>query len=230
VPSRYLLQLQLPFSRDDTADSVKFSSKKQPATLRVQLRILSPGQPAAAAAADNDDDLSLSSGTARKGRKAKGSKSAKHPQQQQGANADAAATSSSSRNHSNTSSSGGGVLVKTAHWLDAQGLTYITPILTGQPVDERQQRRPLTWIGLLLLQLCWVVQLLVFVAGLLVIGVSMQSVSNISGHEKDSKPNLEQTEARSFMLYVTLPYAFLAVCWAAGRQADRERLMPSLGP
>jgi hypothetical protein len=92
VPSRYLLQLQLPFSIDDTADSVKFSSKKQPATLRVQLRIVAPGKPvavgtaasatAAAAAADDDDSLQ-SSGTARKGCKEKGCKSAKHSQQQQ---------------------------------------------------------------------------------------------------------------------------------------------------
>jgi hypothetical protein len=39
VPGRYLLQLALPFCISDEAESVKFSSKKQPPTLTVTLAV-----------------------------------------------------------------------------------------------------------------------------------------------------------------------------------------------
>jgi hypothetical protein len=39
VPDRYLLQLSLPFRIRDEAESVKFSSKKQPATLTVTMTV-----------------------------------------------------------------------------------------------------------------------------------------------------------------------------------------------
>jgi hypothetical protein len=64
------------------------------------------------------------------------------------------------------------LLVKAARWLDAQGVSNLTPVVTGHLEDNRQPKPPLTWIGLLLLPLCFVLQLLVFLAGLLVIGVS----------------------------------------------------------
>jgi hypothetical protein len=39
VPDRYLLQLSLPFCIKDEAESVKFSSRKQPSTLTVTLAV-----------------------------------------------------------------------------------------------------------------------------------------------------------------------------------------------
>jgi hypothetical protein len=49
VPGRYLLQLFLPFCIRDEAESVKFSSKKQPPTLTVTLAVDSSIAPPAAA-------------------------------------------------------------------------------------------------------------------------------------------------------------------------------------
>lgn len=155
VPGMYLLQLQLPFSIDDTAESVKFSSKKQPATLRLQLRILTPGQPAAAAAASAAAPAAAakhSSGTARKG-----GKSAQHSQQQK-------ATGGS---HNTSSSSG--LLLSAARWLDAQGITTLEAAITRKPPPKGWQRPRVTWVGLLLLPLAYIVWLIVRLVQLVVI-------------------------------------------------------------
>jgi hypothetical protein len=75
VPGRYLLQLPLPFGIKDEADSVKFSSKKQPPTLTVTLAVDSSIVTPAAALSASASAFTQSSST--------GSRGAQLPGQQQ---------------------------------------------------------------------------------------------------------------------------------------------------
>jgi hypothetical protein len=79
VPGRYLLQLFLPFCIRDEAESVKFSSKKQPPTLTVTLAVDSSIAPPAAAQSASASASPQSSSSSSRDAQLRG----QHQQQQQ---------------------------------------------------------------------------------------------------------------------------------------------------
>jgi hypothetical protein len=136
VSGRYLLQLSLPFRINDEAESVKLSSKKQPATLTVTMTVegsiqqqlaanpplprLSP--PAAAAASSNSSSVAN-----------KGSKGQRGQQQQQQA---------AEAMHSSSSSSSATPFVSDEQFLEA---VVLTGPMHGD--DKRQWLLPLALIA-----------------------------------------------------------------------------------
>jgi hypothetical protein len=84
VPGRYLLQLPLPFRIHDEAESVKFSSKKQPATLTVTMTVEGSIQQQQQHPAPNSPGPQLSPAAAASTIGSSGSRGSKGRRRQQG--------------------------------------------------------------------------------------------------------------------------------------------------
>jgi hypothetical protein len=148
VPGCYLLQLQLPFCIQDEAESVKFNSRRQPAVLRVLLRIVTSAASGATAAAGAAPNAQQSARAAFKQHRKANKADKQSPVTANNSSSSAGRGASTSANRSSSSSSRMSLPMQAVQWLDDQGLTNLVPRLTGQPVTRRQ--RPLTWMGLLL--------------------------------------------------------------------------------